>query len=453
MAKDQRDIGLLTKDERLKERIKTICKEFSYSIEVWPTLDNFMDADTECRLVLFQLSDKPDKQELAKEAVETAQVVSQASGGGYLIGIMSKVLARDDMIFLRKSGLDIVMNPVDVYETSKIEFIMTQVLRAQFVPIKEVDLIAGKPVDFDLYHLMPMNQKFLKIVKKGGEITEKKLEKMREVGEFYIHRSALGDYTTYLSRYPSNSKSGELRDCRGQFMEFYKKFIDLVGILTDPSQFISYEAGKKLLDECNNMVKALASSLAKVGVGDVWDVINNSVVGDFGSLERSTAIAAYVAYFGIKMNYMDIENIIFAALICDLGLICLPPSITSKLRSNLESELTRDEKERYHRYPYKSLEIILGQKLPVGPEIKDIVMKCHEHSDGSGFPAGLSSTGLSKASQLLGFCWIFDQKTILRMGQQRIDRDKVLKEVISEELTNLSRFTPLFLIELKKYFG
>ncbi len=453
-SKRQYDMGILSSEEKLVRRIQDVCMEFDYSAQTWKNIDEFMESESECRLVLFQLADSSDKQELSKQALEMAQVISQQTSGAYLIAITNKSLPRDDMVFLRKSGLDIVANLEDFFETSKLEFIATQVLRATYVPIKESDLIPGVPIAFDLFHLMPMSNKFLRIVRSGGTVSDSKLQKMREIGEFYIFRGDLENYSRYIAKFSdSSTKEGALRACRGKFMEFYKKFTDLVGILTDPSQFISYEAGRKLLEDCNAMVKDLAESLGKIGVGDVWDVINNSVIGDFGSLERSTAIAAYVAYFGMKMRYHDIENVIFAALICDLGLIYLPPQVTKKIRHNQVDEFNAEELDYYRRYPFKSLDVILRQKLPVSPEIKDIVMKCHEKSDGSGFPSGLSSSGISKASQLLGFCWSFDQKTILRMGKKRLNREVALKEIIAEELSSLKSFTPAFLLEFKRHFG
>lgn len=453
MAENQRDIGVISVDERLTKRVREVGEEFNYQIGLWPNLDSYMDSDTECRLFIFQLKDTTEKQELSKEALELAQVISQQSPGSYLIAVTKKNLPRDDMIFLRKSGLNIVMTTTDLFETSKFEFVATQVLRAQFVAIKEADLIPNEAISFDLYHLMPMNRRFLKIVRNGGAVTGKKLEKMREVGEFYIHRDSLKSYTSYIKQYSVDSPGAHLRACRGQFMEFYKRYTELVGILTDPSQFISYEEGKKMLDDCNLMVKELAGSLSKVGEGEVWDVINNSVIGDFGSLERSTAIAAYVAYFGLKMKLPDIENVILAALIADLGLIYLPPKLTYKIRHNQIEKFNSEELASYKRYPFKSIEVILAQRLPLGPEVKEIVLKCHEKSDGSGFPTGSSSNAMSKSSQLLGFCWAFDQRTLLRMGQKRLDRETALKSFIEEETKTLKSFTPIFLLEMKRYFS
>lgn len=455
MSNSNHDIGIITENENIIRRFQGISEQFEFQQISWKNIDDLLENPSTCKLYVFTQSDENiSANDLSRILTEQTQTIKYEGGANaFVIAITKKMLPKDDIVFLRKSGLNYVIQENEVLSTSKLEFLTTQIVRTQYIAMKDADLIPDETITFDLYHLMTLRQKFLKIARSQTKLSSEKIKKMRSVSEFYIHRSELNTFKNYAKQGDLESHEGMLRQCRAQFLEFYATYTNLIAILTDQSETLSFEDGKKLLEDCQSLVSELANSLIKLGIDDVWEVVNNSAIGDFGSLERTTAIAAYVAFFSIRLNYGQLDNLILSALIAQIGIILLPPSITRKIRDSKLDDLNEEDLALYRSFPIKSLELVLNRRLPLDAEVKDIIMLCHERADGSGFPKGVKGGKLTKYSQLLGFCYLFDQATQLRMGDQRKSHDEVLKEVIERESQNANRFTPIFLIDLKKTFS
>ena len=77
-------------------------------------------------------------------------------------------------VVLLVSGADMIMLEDELFLTSKLEFAMLQTMKACFFPVKASDIVLGKPVPFDLYHLLPQRKKFLKFVFSGDEVEKAK---------------------------------------------------------------------------------------------------------------------------------------------------------------------------------------------------------------------------------------------------------------------------------------
>lgn len=459
MGKDLYDIGLITEDVKVINRFREISEEFEFSQVHWKNLEDLSENGLSCKLYVYSNINESDQalssKELAQKLTEATQTIKFEGGEDcFVIALTKKMLPKEDVAFLRKSGLNYVIQVDEVFETSKLEFLATQIIRAQYVAIKDVDLIPGQPLLFDLYHLMPLKEKFLKIASKGAILTEEKiLNKFSKISEFYVQREELSNLKEYASRGGNGSQQDQLRQCRAQFLEFFGVYTDLVARLTDHSETLSFEEGKKLFEKCDQLVNELAESLVKLGVDDVWGVVNNSAIGDFGSLERTTAVAAYAAFFSMRMKYENRNHLIFSSLMAQLGIIFLSPKITQKLRQNQIEELNEEELATYHKYPIKSLDLILSRRLPLDQEVKDIIMLCNERADGSGFPLNVKGAKLTNQSQLLGFCLDFDQRTLIRMGERRKTQVDILKDKIREEMASGKSFKMSFLGDLKKAFA
>ncbi|MEZ4873421.1 MAG: hypothetical protein R2827_14525 [Bdellovibrionales bacterium] len=338
------DFGLITDNERLLKRAKSVCAEFDYSFMSWSNLEEFFEAEQHCKMITFSV-DGENSKDMAAKAAEAAQLAKAYCEDGYLVSIVSKDIPRDDVEFIKKSGVNLVFPEYEMFETSKLDFFASQILRAKYVPIKDSDLLPDTVLNFDLYHLMPLRNKFLKITRKGFSIPADKLKKMQEIREFYILRDELPDFKIYAEKISDDSHSGVLRKCRAQFLEFSGAYLDLIEMMCDESQSVGFEEGKKILQNCQNMVVGLAQTLAQVSGTEVWDIINNSVIGEFGSVERMPAVAAYATHFADKLEMeMDVLiNIIFVILVMDVGIIKLSPDITRKLREGKDDKFSKQK--------------------------------------------------------------------------------------------------------------
>lgn len=448
-----RDVGLISQKKEILERVEFIAKEFDISWLHWDSPEALEKDFSPCRLFLFHEREKLEQSALYNKLREFTQNVKLEVGEDiFIIAITQQTLPKDKVSLLRQDGLHYIIEEFDIFETSRLEFLLTQLIRTQYVAIKDVDLIPGEPIIFDLYHLMPLRNKFLRIAKHDSSLSSEKIKKMNAVSEFYIHRSEMSQFSSYTQKGDLETKEGILRHCRAQFLEFFVTYTDLVAVLSDSSETLSFDEGKKLLERCQTLVSEMAKTLIQLGIDDVWDVVNNSSVGDFGSLERTTAIASYVAFFAMKLEYDKLEELILASLIAQIGFVFLSPKITYKIKYQKEKDFNEEEEEIYEKYPIKSLDTALGQRLPIEQEVKDLILLCNERADGKGFPKKLDENSLTKHSQLLGFCQYFDKNTTLRFDQARVSRIEILKHIIIKEIDELQHFTNDFLTDLKKIF-
>ncbi|MBC87233.1 MAG: hypothetical protein CL677_08650 [Bdellovibrionaceae bacterium] len=451
MAEGMLDFGLISDDARVRKRIEAIANEFDYSFGIWNDLEEFFEAEQHCKLIAFSVSADTSK-EVAQKAAEAAQLAKAFSEEGYLISIVSKGLPRDEVEFIQKSGVNLVIPANEVIDTGKMDFFASQVLRSKYIPIKDTDIIPETELQFDLFHLMPLRSKFLRIAKKGRQMEPKQLERMHDVNEFYVLREELPGFKQYTEDTADDSHAGLLRRCRGQFLEFSGAYLSLVEMMCDDSKSVGFEEGRQILEDCKEMVTGLAQTLSQVSNAEVWDIINNSVIGEFGSVERMPAIAAYATHFStvLDVEVEELVKMIFAILVMDIGLIMVQPTITEKFRYGKEAELTEEELGAYHNYPKISINVLANKKLPVEGDIKDIILLVNEKADGTGFPSGHPAERLTFESQLIRFCKNFDKASVLKTGEQRVDHGVKLKEIVEAQVKSFDEFQPTFSAKLKK---
>lgn len=430
------DFGVITSQPALVARCEFISKEFSFSLKIWKNLEDFMAEPAECRALMASCVEA----EGLYQPAEFAQCLRFHAPSSFVICIVSRSLKKDVAVFVRKSGADMVLLDNEVDETSKIEFVVSQTVRARYMPFKVSDLVPETPLFFDIYHLLPQRQKFLKFALSGDTVSAEKIQKLNQVGELYVARADATQFDEYIKSLNDHSVLGQQRRCRSQFLLLSAKFLDLLVLLSDQGSSNSYGEGQSLTAYLRTLVGDLLSCM---GTGlRVSETVNTSVIGQFGSLERSPAIAAYAGVFALHME-LDTTDVMLAALMSDLGLLFVPPSVTKSLRDENLSGLKKDLLDEYRRYPLVSLDTVLNRKLMVEERVRKIMLAKHERADGTGFPHQVSSIRIPIEAQLIQLCEQLDRKSLLRLGQARVPFADVKRELFSR-LNQDGRFSPAF---------
>ncbi|OFZ56023.1 MAG: hypothetical protein A2428_13170 [Bdellovibrionales bacterium RIFOXYC1_FULL_54_43] len=442
---DHVDLGIITDSDAAIARCRAVGEQFEYRLKEWRTLDQFLEGQEIPRVVVAYVSNASQE-----GAAEAAQVVRYKCRDSFIICVVPDRLGREVAAFVKKSGAHLILLAEELHQTSKLEYACTQVVKADYLPIKTADLMPGQAIPFDIYHLLPIRQKFLKFAFEGDTLNQEKISKATEVGELYIKKMSAEKFNLYTNSNPDRSARGLARRCRSQFLALYSSYAQLVLLLTDQSEYASFKEGESLLKRCRDLGSELMITLGEFG--NAWEIVNNSTIGEFGSTERAPAVAAYAALFGLQIDIAGISDIMIAALLSELGLLLLPPDISVKLRAQELDQLSPEQRRIYELYPQKSLDIVLGRKLPVDEKLRELLISTHERADETGFPRKLPARRISEGAQLVHFCRLFDQKTVIAMGKARVDREDVRREIIRQELQNPSRFSPLFMEKLKKAF-
>ena len=436
MKKQKSDFVLVSPSFDLLARVQAICDEYKYSFQHFQNLEELMEGEPEARFLLAYLPESSS----AALAAEMAQAGRFASPEAFIVCGVGKSLGKDGAQFAKKSGANLILLEDELLNTAKLEFIANQVIRAAYLPMKVSDLRQDTPIPFDVYHLMPQRQKFLKFMFSGDTLDAERLTKLKQVGEIYIHRKDAGAYKNYIASSTDRSAAGLSKRCRAQFLALYESYSSLVFLLTDQSETGSFKEGEKMLKDCRNLCAELLGTLAEFG--NAWEIINNSTIGEFGSVERAPAIASYAALFSLQLGFENVSNNMLAALLSDLGLLFLPPGILKKIREGNLDTLTAEERTQFQKYPLLSLDVILDRKLAIEEKLRTVITSVRERVDGKGFPKGLIDTKVPLEAQMIQLSWQFDQLTLLRMGKARVaDPLEALRQLVREELAKPGRYS------------
>lgn len=422
MADNHFELGVISDDYRVLSRMQEIASEFNYNFQHWKTPSEFegefSHAHDDFRLILAAISDHKSKQ----KATELAELIKKKTPSTFIVCSVAGTLAKETAIQAKVAGANLILLEEELLKTSKLDYACSEIVRASYLAIKVTDIIPQKKLEFDIYHLLPQRQKFLKFAFEGDLLSEEKFKKIQQVGEIYISRNSTSKFGDYVKRYEEATPEGLAKRCRAEFLSLYSSFANLAFLLTDQSENASYREGETLMKRCRVLAGELIATLASYG--NPFDIVNNSTVGEFGSVERTPAIAAYAGYLALQMEFDNIDEIMMGALLGSIGILHLPSSISSRLRRGLLRELTTDEMERYRRYPQESLDLALSRKLPIDPPLRKTMLSVLD------------------PSTLISFCSDLDNLTMVKLGRPRRNPLQALRALAETKIFETKNLDP-----------
>lgn len=422
------DILFIGKQDEIRI-FENIAQKFSYTFRSISTIDDILEAQVNPSLLV--VSEFSDSNEVSVD--ELIQISRQQFPEAYLILIVEKELTKDRFNFLSKLGARTVMLKREI-NTGKVSFAISQILKASYVPLKAIDLVADIQIPFSIYHLIPYSKKFLQLTKEGDILSQSKIDKYLKGPELYIQRQEIKQLNDFIKNTTDKSARGLAKRCRANFVALQDEFTNLVFDLSDESNRVSFGEGQELFNRCAKICEDLLMNLAEFP--KAWEIINNSSIGEFGSLERSPAVAAYCGMFALNVDVKSISDLMLVALLVDIGMISLDDKITDKIRE--EQNLDKEEVLFIRKVPQLSLDMVLARKVAMTERVRNVLLGVYERADGKGYPKGLYEEKLTVESQLVRFAKIFDSKTMLKLGAIRENPYFVLKSIIEDKDTHKS---------------
>jgi putative nucleotidyltransferase with HDIG domain len=154
-------------------------------------------------------------------------------------------------------------------------------------------------------------------------------------------------------------------------------------------------------------------------LGDALDLRDSETEG------HSKRVTAYTIMLAraMEISPAKIKGIARGAFLHDIGKMAIPDDILRKPRSLSAHELKvmRDHCTRgYH----------MLRKIPFLNEASEIVFTHHEHHDGSGYPAGLSGSGIPIGSRIFAVADAFDAITSDRPYRKARNIDAAREEIL-----------------------
>jgi len=124
----------------------------------------------------------------------------------------------------------------------------------------------------------------------------------------------------------------------------------------------------------------------------------------------------------LELGGIALRDIGVAAALHDVGKIGIPASILDK-----PGPLTDDEWEVMRRHPELGARIM--EPVPALAGARSIVIACHEHWDGSGYPLGLAGDDIPLGARIILACDAFHAMTSDRVYRQAMPVDAAISEL------------------------
>jgi hypothetical protein len=425
------DLLFITNKTNIKNRIESICSDFNFQKKHYESVDKNFDDDNNPTPKLIFLSCVDSEQN--DSPGNMIQVLRQLYSDAFIIAILKDDQLGEGSNYAKKCGANSVFLEKEIFSTSKFEFFASQIIKSSFLPIKVNELKPDAMLNFDLYHLLPHRGKFMRFGFAGDILPTNKFVKLNEIGEVYIKREDVDAYKNYVILHTDRSEIGLSQLCRAQFLSLYANYNDMILHLTDQSEYSSFKKGNDFLEKCKTLSAELLSNLKNLG--SPYEIINNSSIGDFGSVERAPAIAAYAGLFALscESSGCSVEDTMLGALISDLGLLFVSPKTSKKIRDKKEHLLTEEEKLEYFNHPLKSINAVLDRKLPLHDKLRTVISCTHKHIDGSGFPHQVVKR-VPHSSQLIQIAESIDKNSLITLGNFKPKIKEVMKQIINESL-------------------
>lgn len=136
----------------------------------------------------------------------------------------------------------------------------------------------------------------------------------------------------------------------------------------------------------------------------------------------NVALISNVIGTWMNFNHNDLETLMIAGMLHDIGKLRVPPEIIQK-----PSKLTDSEYEIIKKHPEYGYEILSSKNL--NPKVKLVALQHHERYDGKGYPYGLKGNEIDLFSGIVAIADVYDAMTADRVYRKGICPFPVLEHL------------------------
>ena len=143
-------------------------------------------------------------------------------------------------------------------------------------------------------------------------------------------------------------------------------------------------------------------------------------------LGNALHVAILGAKVGMGLHYSqdELERLVLAALLHDIGMWTLPGSLVEK-----RAALSEEERDILRTHPERGRRILAGQGS-VFEWVSTISAQEHERWDGSGYPCRLKDKQIAEPAQIIGMVDALDAMVTMRPYRKRLTPHQALRELL-----------------------
>lgn len=436
------DLILISSKTSIVKRCRSISDDFKVHHLEYDSVDHLImtKAKPQAKCFILDCTNEP-----SRSIPGYVKSIRYLNPNAFIVAIIKSKVTSEELDSSDYSGVSVVVLESDFFESSRVDFIISQILRSSYIPVKVGDLYPHSSVNCPLYLIMPYNQKFVKFYSPNTQIDERFLDKYIAANEIYIQRDDLDIWSEYIQNNTQRDQEASFRIGRIKFLQLHYEFINLALMLTDQTTKSTFAKGNQQLQQVLSFSSSLSDIIA--AFPDPWEFINNSSVGDFGSVERGAAVAAYASLIAQRVGVDDLNEIILSALLADVGCLLFPPEISRKIRAGNFDELRSEEMQIYCQHPVTSLNQCLAKKLQLSEVVKTNIIQSHERLDKRGFPNQVAPGKICLQAMIIKLATELDAFMQVRMGTVA-RKGKDIKESFVPSTLSQGEAYPYVLMEL-----
>lgn len=151
-------------------------------------------------------------------------------------------------------------------------------------------------------------------------------------------------------------------------------------------------------------------------------------------VDNALHVAVLGAKVGIGLQYaqQDLERLVVACLLHDVGMWALPASLLEK-----KAALSEDERDILRTHPERGRRILFSQG-GVFEWVSTISAQEHERWDGSGYPCRLKEKQIAEPAQIIGLLDTLDAMVTMRPYRQRLTPHQGIRDLFLHAKTTFS---------------
>jgi HD-GYP domain-containing protein (c-di-GMP phosphodiesterase class II) len=144
------------------------------------------------------------------------------------------------------------------------------------------------------------------------------------------------------------------------------------------------------------------------------------------ALDNALHVAILGAKVGMGLHYSqdELERLVLAALLHDIGMWTLPVSLIEK-----RAAFSEEERDILRTHPERGRRILAGQGS-VFEWVSTISAQEHERWDGSGYPCRLKDKQIAEPAQIIGMVDALDAMVTMRPYRKRLTPHQALRELL-----------------------
>jgi HD-GYP domain-containing protein (c-di-GMP phosphodiesterase class II) len=374
---------------------------------------------------------------------ELGQLLRMSFPSSVIYFITSRPSGFDRLVLMKNGFNEAFLLPIDreILKGALVKIIENSELEV-LSPVKLVDIEPNSKLDFGVTVYLPANKKFLTLSRAGHEMSEKRMDKLREHGHntFYIDPSEMQAFYNYSAKRlkallnPGSMSETERKDKLG------KSVRELVTGMLSSSYSSNLSSGKKVVEHTKKIVKQyIMISNPKDWYQRLMTEVNEK--GD--GYSHTGSVSVYAVLFGMLLNVGNPEDLAMAGLFHDLGMLELPPELQTKSPKDMNAE----EFEVYSKHPELSIKTIQARSLAVPDQIIKAILQHHEKWNGTGFPNKIEGRQFIPEAQVLAIADRFDYLTRISHNLTPLEPVAALNQIDAEKVVN-----PTYIATLKQAF-